>query len=567
MGNKAIQAMDLTSLKAVIADLRKEILPSRFEKAQQPHSDTIQLGFRTLKGLSWVEISWDSEAPRLVEINSPQRAGEESTLAKQIQYGLRNMALVEIQQNGFERIVKLGFSERPKETLKKILVLELMGRHSNLFLIDQTQKIITIGRQIRENQSRFRPISTGDTYKDPPALKGLKPNKEESFERWKGRLSLVPISLRKALAESYQGISPSLALQIASDQREEAEKIINLNVDKISFELWEFLFSRWIKWLSKLEQERFTLKFKGATDFNVWDSTFQESSSEKRISLVLGSYYQKNISLKRIEKINNTLKQQLSKLKKNEKSSLLKQENLLLNINEEHLLKSKADQILCSNKPTKSEIEEAQKLYKKSKKLKRSFKIIKERIYHHQQRLNSIEESEIFIDNLLESKWEKESDRLKKLIDIKTELEEYLIKSKNNPKKTKGKKTKTPQPLEINTASGSLIQIGRNHRQNEYISLKKAKKGDLWFHAQECPGSHVVLKSSIQGANESDLQLAADLAALFSRAKGNKIVPVILAPAEQLQRIPGALPGTVIHKNGTVVWGRAERALQHIKSK
>ncbi|MFM9104898.1 MAG: NFACT RNA binding domain-containing protein, partial [Cyanobium sp.] len=65
------------------------------------------------------------------------------------------------------------------------------------------------------------------------------------------------------------------------------------------------------------------------------------------------------------------------------------------------------------------------------------------------------------------------------------------------------------------------LQVGRNHRQNEWISLRQARRGDLWFHAQECPGSHVVLKASEAAAADPDLQAAADLAAWFSRARGN----------------------------------------------
>ena len=103
--------------------------------------------------------------------------------------------------------------------------------------------------------------------------------------------------------------------------------------------------------------------------------------------------------------------------------------------------------------------------------------------------------------------------------------------------------------------------MGRNHRQNDWISLRQARRGDLWFHAQEVPGSHVVLKSSQRLANEGDLQAAADLAAHFSRGRGNLRVPVVMVPTEDLQRIPGAAPGTVRHRGGTVLWGEPQRAL------
>jgi hypothetical protein len=102
--------------------------------------------------------------------------------------------------------------------------------------------------------------------------------------------------------------------------------------------------------------------------------------------------------------------------------------------------------------------------------------------------------------------------------------------------------------------------VGRNHRQNEWISLRQARRGDLWFHAQECPGSHVVLKSSEGNASERDLQAAADLAAHFSRARGNSRVAVLMVPSEALQRIPGSGPGTVRHRGGEVLWAEPARA-------
>jgi predicted ribosome quality control (RQC) complex YloA/Tae2 family protein len=102
--------------------------------------------------------------------------------------------------------------------------------------------------------------------------------------------------------------------------------------------------------------------------------------------------------------------------------------------------------------------------------------------------------------------------------------------------------------------------VGRNHRQNEWISLRQARRGDLWFHAQECPGSHVVLKGSEASPQQKDLEAAADLAAYFSRARGNGRVPVVMVAAETLQRIAGAGAGTVRHGSGEILWGEPQRA-------
>ena len=172
MNKVPIQIMDLTTLKAVVFELSQDIVPSRFENAQQIDSHTIQLGFRTLEKLTWIEISWLAESPRIVQIPPPKRYGEKSTLAKQLKHLLVNLALVKIEQTGFERIVRFKFSSRPGKEIEKEIIVELMGRHSNILILDRSSKVVTLGKQIKQNHSRLRPIGTGDFYKSPPALTG-----------------------------------------------------------------------------------------------------------------------------------------------------------------------------------------------------------------------------------------------------------------------------------------------------------------------------------------------------------------------------------------------------------
>ena len=105
--------MDLTTLRAVLSDLRPKLLPSRFEKAQQPDPATLQLGFRSLQGMLWLELSWQADAPRFVQIPPPPRQGAGSTLSQQIQHSLRQMALIELVQTGFERVVEFRMAPRP----------------------------------------------------------------------------------------------------------------------------------------------------------------------------------------------------------------------------------------------------------------------------------------------------------------------------------------------------------------------------------------------------------------------------------------------------------------------
>ncbi len=564
MDSTAIQLMDLTSLKAVVAELRHEILPSRFEKAQQPESNTLQIGLRTLKGLIWLEISWQADAPRLVQIPPPAKQGGESTLAKQVQHGLYNLALTKIIQEDFERVIRFELAPRPGENVKRILVLELMGRHSNFLLLDNTQKIIAIGRQIRKHQSRVRPISTGDLYLPPPPLIGIKPDKNESFTSWKERLSLIPTTLKDALKNTYQGMSPQLMLQLTGENKETALNLLKCPIEKLSNKKWEYLYNRWSIWLTRLDMEQLGIWFKGPTTYRNWDTEIPNSSSLEGISINLGKYYRDNLNKKTINRVSKDLHNSLKKSIKNEETSLNNQRDLLISTYQSGDLKKEADEILAKPFPQKDDIEKAQSLYKRSKKLRRSISILKERIVFHEERIKMIKETELFLENISETQWETFSEKLKLIMALKKDFYAHFSRRKQPEVKKKSTKDRQPVPLEILSPKGLLIQIGRNHRQNEWISIRKAKNGDIWFHAQECPGSHVVLKSSSGLAEEKDLQMAADLAAFFSRAKGNAKVPVFMVPVERLKKIPNAMPGTVSHSEGKVCWGKPTRIESHL---
>ena len=208
------QIMDITSIKYVLYDLSEKVLPSRFETAQQPEPNIIQFCLRGINSQTWIEVSWDSDSPRILTINRPEKIGTESTLSKQLRYGLKYMALVTIEQDKFERVIKFGFAKKPGDEIKKYLVFELMGKHSNIFYLDNNQKIIAVGKQIKSNQSSFRVVSTGSIYSEPPSNMKKEPSPNESYEEWKESISSVPESLKYCLINTYQGVSPILTKQL-----------------------------------------------------------------------------------------------------------------------------------------------------------------------------------------------------------------------------------------------------------------------------------------------------------------------------------------------------------------
>ena len=572
MAKSTLQVMDLTSLRAVLGDLRTQIIPSRFEKAQQPNQHSLQLGFRTLTGMIWLELSWQADAARLVRIPPPCREGSGSTLAQQVQHGLRQLALVQLEQRDFERVVLFHFAPRPGETSVRTLVLELMGRHSNVLLLDEQQRITAIARQVRQHQSRVRPLSSGDPYIPPPSLQNLPPSLEEPFDQWQRRLTLVPLGLGQALRDTYQGISPALTRQLINiPSSDEGTPALSAStpIAEISQKQWLLLHARWTRWLNQLSCGDFNLHLDEAGGYRVWneppDSASESASESESLSLRLGLYYRNHLNQRKLLRESLELQQLLEQSRQREQAQRLEQVERLNATAGADDLQHQADAILCQAAPERESIERAQKLYQRARRLRRSIPSIEERLDHHDQRLALIDGSENFLTDLMQADWDDSDDRIRQLRELRVELEDLLTPRRR--RRRSGPPQGQPQPLELLTQDGLLIQIGRNHRQNEWISLRQARAGDLWFHAQECPGSHVVLKASAAAASEQDLQLAADLAAWFSRAKGNRLVPVVMTGVEHLQRIPGTAPGTVRHRQAELVWAEPDRACRNLEAR
>ncbi|WP_094554334.1 NFACT family protein [Synechococcus sp. 1G10] len=567
--------MDLTTLRAVLAELRPLLVPARFEKAQQPNPHTLQLGLRGLSGMRWLEISWLAAAPRLLAIDPPPKQGDGSTLARVLHHGLSGLALVAIEQEGFERVVDLHFAPRPGEPSGRRLVVELMGRHSNVFLLDAQGRVVSLARQVREQQSRLRPIASGSSYVRPPALQSDPPSLKEPQERWLRRLQLVPVSLRQALQQTYQGISPALALQLADGAPVPAVELLAQPVGELRQEDWDHLWANWQRWLQDLEQERFgwedcdsTTGSGGSSHYRCWGT-----ASQGPVNAPLAAYYRQRLGQGELQRRRASLELKLLAAREREERQRQQQQALLDQVESGDDLRRQADALLCLGAPSREQVAEAQALYRRARRLRRSVVSITPRLELHQRQLERIDASLAFLalhsPEISPGRGHPYGDleeALSQLEALEQESEELLARGGTEGRRS-GRRgpprpgpASIPSPLELLTPGGLRVQVGRNHRQNEWISIRQARRGDLWFHAQECPGSHVMLKASASVAADADLQLAADLAAHFSRARQNVRVPVLKVPCDQLQRLAGAAAGTVTHKGGEVVWASPERA-------
>ena len=561
------QIMDITSIRSVLHYLSKNILPTKFETAQQPQPNTIQLCFRGVNSQTWLEVSWNGDSPRILIINKPEKIGRESTLSKQIRYGLKYMALISIEQDNFERVIKFGFAKKPGDEINKYLIFELMGKHSNIFYLDNKQKIIAVGKQINSSQSSFRTISTGSIYSGPPVNLKKQPREDESFQSWKESISTVPESLKYCLINTYQGVSPILTKQLEVVSKTSDTEIMEKNIDFISDSNLKEIFKSWNNWINRFKNNNFNFSLFNRVFYCVWFLD-EEINHENKIDLCTGleNYYDYHLKQKKLELLIKKIEGIIFKQSNTEKKNLNLQYDLLKKSENYEVYKKKADNIFTSNEIKKRDVIKGQKLYKKSKKLKRSRELIKERLNIYKTNLDRLDEFTTLLENLNSLNHEELYVKIKLLEEIMEEIcNEFNINLKRHREVKKSKSEIKSSPIQIDTPAGLKLQVGRNMRQNDLISFKFSKKGDLWFHAQESPGSHVVLKSSSQAASEQDLQIAADLAALFSKAKRNIKVPINLVKIKDLQKIKTGGPGCVSFKNVEIIWGNPTRGEDYIK--
>jgi predicted ribosome quality control (RQC) complex YloA/Tae2 family protein len=271
----------------------------------------------------------------------------------------------------------------------------------------------------------------------------------------------------------------------------------------------------------------------------------------------MAAYYGNHLDQQRLAQRRHQLGQTLQRAAEREAREAQAQQALLEAVPESDTMQQQADALLSQRQPSRQCVDTAQKLYKRARKLRRSVAAITPRLELHHQRLAALENSLTFLE---------QASTIPEIEGLQQELQ-GLLGSGSKAKALPGRRDRNlgappqPEPLQVQSLGGLAVQVGRNHRQNEWISFKQARRGDLWFHAQELPGSHVVLKASEGMATDEDLQTAADLAAHFSRGRGNSRVPVVMVPIEALQRIPGAAPGTVRHRQAEQLWGEPGRAL------
>ena len=599
-----MQPVDFTTLTAVTADLRSHWLPARCEQVYQRDRFTIFMALRTINRRGWLAISWHPQAARLHMAPPPPKAPDTFTFSQQLKHQLGGLALTKIEPLApWERAFDLQFARRPDEPALWHLYVEIMGKYSNVILTTANQQIVTAAHQVSEQQSSVRPIQTGQPYVEPPAIRGKLPNLSESFVDWRDRIALIPGKLKKMMVKAYSGVSSAIATQLV----ESANLPLTIETTDLDEADWQNLFDRWQSWLDALQSESFEPGWRGQD--RVQRKGSQEGSQIKagytvlgvgithpveNVQVLLDDYYRHQFNQEEFRRLHHQLHQRLknklsklrqkadtfsSRLEQSNRSEAYRQQADLMMANL-HLWKPGMTQIELADFETgepvtlslnleKNAVQNAQALYKQHQKLKRAKDAVVPLLNDVNQEIRYLEQVE---DALLQVPSYQAEEDLRSLEEIRSELvaQNYLpdLEGRYQLGKPSGRKSKETNKVDFRRyqmPQGFELLVGRNNSQNEQLTFKQASDYDLWFHAQEIPGSHVLLRLDAgQVPSDDTLQLAASIAAYYSRARQSEQVPVVYTEPKNVYKPKGALPGMAIYKQEQVLWGQPDLAASFI---
>ena len=616
-----MQPVDFTTLAAIGVDLRATWLPARCEQFYQRDRYTLFIALRTLDQRGWLSVSWHPQAARIHMATPPPKAPDTFTFSQQLKHQLGGLALTNINMlSPWERVLDLQFARRPDEPALWHLYIEIMGKYSNVILTAADQQIVTAAHQVSEQQSSVRPIQTGRPYVHPPAIRGKLPTLNESFDDWQSRIALIPGPLKKMMVKAYSGVSSSVARQLiwASGLSVEGTATEDLDCGD-----WEKLFHAWRGWLTSLECDRFSPGLIHKGGYTVLNDLLVDAAITTKpvsdLQSLIDSYYRHQFNQEEFRRLHHqlsqTLKNRLAKLR--QKAVTFTQR--LTQSDQAEAYRQKADLLMANLhqwqigmseieladfetgapvklplNPEKNAVQNAQAFYKQHQKLKRARLAVMPLLADVDAEIHYLEQVE---DSLLQvTAYEAEAD-LRSLEETRTELirEGYLrdtsgklaaqlgkqalgkyLLGKASGKSTSSKASKRSNRDQADSQTGfrryilpqglSLL-IGRNNNQNEQLTFKQASDYDLWLHAQEIPGSHVLLRLDAgEVPTDETLELAASCAAFYSRARQSEQVPVVMTEPKNVYKPKGALPGMVIYKREQVLWGQPQKAQAFIES-
>ncbi len=541
-------AFDGIVTKAIVTELQ-ELVGSKIDKVHEPDKNTIVLGLYSQGKNYALNICIDAHNCRLnltthTKLN-PLVAPNFCMLLRKHLIGGK---ISSISMQGLERIVNIEIEtiNEFNEIENKTLILELMGKHSNIILKNQNDIIIDAMRHIASNNS-YREILPSRIYTLPQSNKYefTKLSGPEEFGE-KLEIDSTENDYAKKLSNTFTGISLSFAKSAVEHRKlSEIYNYINeiINSKKLKFELEG---SDYVLKLSDQEKERFELNF-FIDDFYFERETTEAFTNARNTML--------RMILEVLKKYKNRLASIDAKLQECDGMDKYRLYGELITANLYQLTNTHSDNIELYNYYDNSNIKipldvkyspsmNAKRYFKKYSKLKNAYKIVSEQKVETEKELNYIESIVYELED---------STCLEDVQDIFEEISENVVfkeKLKKKEKKNKNQKKKKQQkfsPIEYEV-DGYKIYVGRNNKENDWLTLSFASKTDYWFHTKDVQGSHVILKADKE-VNDDILVKVAEIAAKHSKAKMSSNVPVDYCLVQFIKKPNGSKPGMVIFTN------------------
>ena len=516
-------------------ELQDELLYGRIQKVNQPFERELVLTIRNNRKNYKLLLSAHPVFGRVqitkTDFQNPQTPNTFTMIMRKYLQGAVIESITQIEN---DRILEIAFSNKNEigDNIKVTLIVEIMGKHSNIILIDKAEsKIIESIKHIGFSQNSYRTILPGSTYIAPPKTDAKNPftvSDEKLFEILQTE-DLAPRHLQKL----FQGLGRDTAENLSSQ----------LSDDKLK---------QFRAFFAKPVQPNMTDKSFSAVLFDNSNKTFDS------LSELLDVFYQDKAERDRvnqqssdlIHRVQTELDKNIKKLGKQEKELLAtenaeefrqKGELLTTYLN---LVPNNQDQVELDNYYTNEKIvialdksltpsQNAQRYFKKYQKLKEAVKHLTGLIQETKDTITYLESVETALSHA-------------SISDIE-DIREELVETGFVKRRTRDKRHKRKKPEQYLASDGkTIIMVGRNNLQNDELTFKMAKKGELWFHAKDIPGSHVLIKDNLDPSDEVKTD-AAELAAYYSKARLSNLVQVDMIEAKKLNKPTGGKPGFVTY--------------------
>lgn len=517
-------------------ELQEQILWGRIQKVNQPFEQELVLTIRNNRQNYKLLLSAHPVFGRVqltkTDFQNPQSPNTFTMIMRKYLQG----ALIEnIEQIENDRILEMSISNKNEigDQIKVTMIIEIMGKHSNIILLDKNEgKIIESIKHIGFTQNSYRTILPGSRYLAPPKIQAQNPftiSDETLFEILQTE-DLAANNLQKL----FQGLGRNTAAELSQRLKTDTFKNFKLFFDSpTSPTLTEKSFTA-ITFSNSQET------FGSLSD--LLDYFYQDKAERDRIAQQASDLIHRIQN--ELEKNKKKLKKQEQELQDTDKAEEFRQKGELLTtyLNQ---VPNNQDSVELDNYYTGQKVtiplnkaltpsQNAQRYFKKYQKLKEAVKHLGSLISETKATIQYLES----VDNALNQA------SLSEISEIREELVQTgFVKRRHREKIQKRKK---PEPY-LASDGKTIILVGKNNLQNDELTFKMSKKGELWFHAKDIPGSHVLIKDNLNPSDEIKTD-AAELAAYFSKARLSNLVQVDMIEAKKLNKPSKAKPGFVTYK-------------------